>query len=137
MNEAKLHEFMGKVVTDMGGAWMMATVLIGDELGLYKAMADRGPVTPMPWPSGAAAIPAWSANGSTRTPPPAMSRRQKAVIACRPSKRWRWRTKIRRSSSRRDRAWSPRVSWTSTRSSRFRGNGAFPWSEHHRAIRRT
>ena len=28
MNEAKLHEFMGKVVTDMGGAWMMAMVLI-------------------------------------------------------------------------------------------------------------
>jgi len=31
---------MGKVVTDMGGAWMMAMVLIGDELGLYKAMGD-------------------------------------------------------------------------------------------------
>jgi ubiquinone/menaquinone biosynthesis C-methylase UbiE len=45
MNEAKLHEFMGKVVTDMGGAWMMATVLIGDELGLYKAMADGSSVT--------------------------------------------------------------------------------------------
>jgi SAM-dependent methyltransferase len=40
MNEARLHEFMGKVVTDMGGAWMMAMVLIGDELGFYKAMAD-------------------------------------------------------------------------------------------------
>jgi SAM-dependent methyltransferase len=45
MNEAKLHEFMGKVVTDMGGAWMMAIVLIGDELGLYKAMADGKPIT--------------------------------------------------------------------------------------------
>jgi len=45
MNEAKLNEFMGKVVTDMGGAWMMAMVLIGDELGLYKAMADGTPVT--------------------------------------------------------------------------------------------
>src|SRR5262249_6564090 len=45
MNEAKLHEFMGKVVTDMGGAWMMAAVLIGDELGLYKAMADGISVT--------------------------------------------------------------------------------------------
>jgi SAM-dependent methyltransferase len=45
MNEAKLHEFMGKVVTDMGGAWMMAMVLIGDELGLYKAMADGKPIT--------------------------------------------------------------------------------------------
>ena len=45
MNEAKLHEFMGKVVTDMGGAWMMAMVLIGAELGLYKAMADGQPIT--------------------------------------------------------------------------------------------
>src|SRR4029450_2202949 len=45
MNEAKLHEFMGKVVTDRGGAWMMAMVLIGDELGLYKAMADGKPIT--------------------------------------------------------------------------------------------
>ena len=45
MNEAKLHEFMGKLVTDMGGAWMMAMVLIGDELGLYKAMADGKPVS--------------------------------------------------------------------------------------------
>ena len=45
MNEAKLNEFMGKVVTDMGGAWMMAMVLIGDELGLYKAMADGKPIT--------------------------------------------------------------------------------------------
>jgi SAM-dependent methyltransferase len=45
MDETKLHEFMGKVVTDMGGAWMMAMVLIGDELGIYKAMADNQPVT--------------------------------------------------------------------------------------------
>jgi SAM-dependent methyltransferase len=45
MNEAKLHEFMGKFVTDMGGGWMMAMVLIGDELGLYKAMADNQAVT--------------------------------------------------------------------------------------------
>jgi len=45
MNEAKLHEFMGKFVTDMGGAYMMGMVLIGDELGLYKAMADNRSVT--------------------------------------------------------------------------------------------
>ena len=45
MNEAKLHEFMGKFVTDMGGAYMMEMVLIGDELGLYKAMAGAGPLS--------------------------------------------------------------------------------------------
>src|SRR5262249_14182763 len=44
MDEKKLHEFMGKLVNDMSGAWMMAMVLVGDELGLYKAMADHKPV---------------------------------------------------------------------------------------------
>jgi len=46
MDESKLHEFMGKLVGDMGGAAMMATVILGEELGLYRAMADGTPVTP-------------------------------------------------------------------------------------------
>src|SRR5215475_6282924 len=46
MDETKLHEFMGKLVTDMGGAAMMANVILGEELGLYRAMADSVPVTP-------------------------------------------------------------------------------------------
>ena len=45
MDESKLRAFMGKFVTDMGGAMMMAMVLVGDELGLYKAMADSQPVS--------------------------------------------------------------------------------------------
>src|SRR5262245_60704171 len=45
MDDGKLHEFMGKFVTDMGGAFMMGMVLVGDELGLYRAMADQQPVT--------------------------------------------------------------------------------------------
>lgn len=40
MDEAKLHDFMGKLVTDMGGAAMLASVIVGEELGLYRAMAD-------------------------------------------------------------------------------------------------
>jgi SAM-dependent methyltransferase len=46
VDEAKLHEFMGKLVTDMGGAAMIANVILGEELGLYRAMADSRPVTP-------------------------------------------------------------------------------------------
>src|SRR6266545_4225431 len=46
MDEAKLHEFMGKLVTDMGGAAMIANVILGEELGLYRAMADSSPITP-------------------------------------------------------------------------------------------
>ncbi len=46
MNEAKLHAFMEKLVGDMGGAAMMASVILGGELGLYRAMADGEPTTP-------------------------------------------------------------------------------------------
>ncbi len=45
MDEAKLQEFMGKLVTDMGGAAMIANVILGEELGLYRAMADSEPIT--------------------------------------------------------------------------------------------
>jgi SAM-dependent methyltransferase len=45
MDEAKLQEFMGRLVNDMGGAAMLASVIIGEELGLYRAMADGKPVT--------------------------------------------------------------------------------------------
>jgi len=46
MNEAKLQDFMAKLVVDMGGAALMANVILGEELGLYRAMADGSPVTP-------------------------------------------------------------------------------------------
>jgi SAM-dependent methyltransferase len=45
MDESKLMEFMGRLVSDMGGAAMLASVIIGDELGLYRAMADNEPVS--------------------------------------------------------------------------------------------
>jgi SAM-dependent methyltransferase len=45
MDETKLHEFMGKLVSDMGGAAMIASVIVGEEVGFYRAMADGAPVT--------------------------------------------------------------------------------------------
>ena len=45
INEAKLNEFMGKAVGDMGAAASAALVCIGDRLGLYKAMAGGGEMT--------------------------------------------------------------------------------------------
>jgi 2-polyprenyl-3-methyl-5-hydroxy-6-metoxy-1,4-benzoquinol methylase len=47
MNEAKLQDFLGKVVGDVGAAMSAALVVMGDRLGLYKAMAATGPVTPI------------------------------------------------------------------------------------------
>jgi hypothetical protein len=46
IDEAKLQQFMGKAVTDMGAAFNTSLILIGDRLGLYKAMAGAGPMTP-------------------------------------------------------------------------------------------
>ncbi|HEY1859176.1 MAG TPA: class I SAM-dependent methyltransferase [Gemmataceae bacterium] len=46
INPDKLNEFMGKAVNEIGIAMSAALVLIGDKLGLYKAMANAGPMTP-------------------------------------------------------------------------------------------
>ncbi len=42
----KLEAFVGRFVQDLGAVIHAATVLLGDRLGLYKAMADGSPVTP-------------------------------------------------------------------------------------------
>ena len=41
----KLQSFMGKLVGDMGAAWSGVMVLIGERLGLFKALAEGGPAT--------------------------------------------------------------------------------------------
>jgi len=45
VNSDKLNTFMGKAVGDIGAALSANMVLLGDKLGLYKAMAKVGPVT--------------------------------------------------------------------------------------------
>jgi SAM-dependent methyltransferase len=42
----KLEAFMGRAVGDMGAAMHAVLILLGDRLGLYKAMGDSSPVTP-------------------------------------------------------------------------------------------
>ena len=46
VNLDKLNAFMGKAVGDIGTALSANMVLLGNKLGLYKAMAKTGPVTP-------------------------------------------------------------------------------------------
>jgi hypothetical protein len=46
IDETKLNEFMNKVVADVGAAMSGALVVLGDRLGLYRAMAALGPTTP-------------------------------------------------------------------------------------------
>ena len=44
LDEAKLNAFMGNFVRDFGAVLHAATIVVGDQLGLYKALAD-GPST--------------------------------------------------------------------------------------------
>jgi SAM-dependent methyltransferase len=45
INEDKLNAFMGQVVGELGATVNAGLIVIGDRLGLYKAMAGAGPVT--------------------------------------------------------------------------------------------
>lgn len=45
LDEAKLEAFVGQTVVDMGAAISGLLLHLGDRLGLYKAMADAGPIT--------------------------------------------------------------------------------------------
>jgi SAM-dependent methyltransferase len=44
LDESRLNDFMGRFVGDLGAVMHAATVVVGDQLGLYKRLAD-GPAT--------------------------------------------------------------------------------------------
>ena len=46
MDLEKLMAFMGKLVGDLGAMASIGPMLIGEKLGLYKALATGGPMTP-------------------------------------------------------------------------------------------
>ena len=46
INEDKMHQFLGKVVGDFGASLSSSLAYIGQKLGLYKALAADGPLTP-------------------------------------------------------------------------------------------
>jgi SAM-dependent methyltransferase len=45
LDEAALEAFVGRVIGDLGAAMHLPLVALGDRLGLYRAMAEAGPVT--------------------------------------------------------------------------------------------
>jgi 2-polyprenyl-3-methyl-5-hydroxy-6-metoxy-1,4-benzoquinol methylase len=45
IDEARLQDFMGKMLNDLGAANSGALVLLGTRLGLYRALAEGGPAT--------------------------------------------------------------------------------------------
>ncbi|HML96655.1 MAG TPA: methyltransferase domain-containing protein [Thermodesulfobacteriota bacterium] len=46
IDQSKLEELIGRAIVDFGGAYHAGLAVIGDKLGLYKALADNGPMTP-------------------------------------------------------------------------------------------
>src|SRR3954465_5348743 len=46
VNEERLNSFMGKMLGDVGAAMNASLMLLGDKLGLYKALAQNGPMDP-------------------------------------------------------------------------------------------
>src|SRR2546430_854165 len=45
VDQAKLQEFLGKAVGDMGAALSSILTIVGERQGLYKSMAGQGPLT--------------------------------------------------------------------------------------------
>src|SRR5215470_3928039 len=45
MDEDKLHHFIGQMLNDLGGAISIGLVQMGDALGLYKTLHEKGPMT--------------------------------------------------------------------------------------------
>src|SRR5579872_807016 len=46
LDQVKLNEFVGKFVADFGAALHAPTIILGEKLGLYKAMAGAGELSP-------------------------------------------------------------------------------------------
>jgi len=65
-DQTALGEFIGRAVGDLGATLSAALVVIGDRLGLYRAMADGSPVTAQELASRTGTAPAyirpWLAN---------------------------------------------------------------------------
>jgi SAM-dependent methyltransferase len=45
VDETKLHQFVGQMLSDLGGALSVPLVRMGDRLGLYRALHKHGPMT--------------------------------------------------------------------------------------------
>jgi hypothetical protein len=46
VDEGKLNDLLGRFVTDLGGSYQAVSAVIGDRLGLYRALLSVMPATP-------------------------------------------------------------------------------------------
>ena len=96
IDEARVEAFVHKALGDLGSALTASLVVIGDKLGLYRAMARAGPVTPAELAERTGTtercvrewLAAQAAAGYVE-----LRCRARAATRCRPSTPWRWPTK--------------------------------------------
>ena len=90
INEGKLNELLGKMVTELGAALVGASVILGDQLGYTRNLPLAAPSRQRSWPSAPARRNAMCANGwrdrqhpgtSTMTRPP-------GHFNCRRNRQW-------------------------------------------------
>ena len=89
VDEEALSELIDQFVTDVGAAMHGATVVIGDKLGLYRALASKGPLPGGSWRQIPVTTGDWSRSGQC----PVRERLLRATTPPRASSRW---TKSRR-----------------------------------------
>ena len=101
VDETKLEQLMGQVVGFMTGGAMCFAMWLGDELGLYRALAGSGSVTADEIAAKQGATRASCVNGSTARSPAGSSRgnRTPTVITSRRRRRWLSPMTTHRSSS--------------------------------------
>lgn len=46
LDQDRLHQLLGKAITELGAAANGVLILLGDRMGLFKALADHGPASP-------------------------------------------------------------------------------------------
>jgi len=63
VNMDKLMAFLGQVIGELGATVNAGLIVIGDRLGLYKAMAGAGRSLQRSWPRRPGRASATSANG--------------------------------------------------------------------------
>ena len=102
IDEGKLEAFMGQAVTDMGAIISAPLVVIGEKLGLYKAMAGAGPLTLRGGGRALRHRRALRARVAAATRPPAATSPTTPTATATPcptSRRWRSPTRTARSTS--------------------------------------
>ena len=76
VDEGKLNQFVSRILDDLGGAFSVPLVRIGDKLRLNEALHERGPMTACELSDAAHIAERYAGEAETASQPEKMPRRQ-------------------------------------------------------------